>query len=87
VGTSLREVRVSQLLTIRALAEAAGVATRTIIDIEAGGRGTPQIGTMRRISAALGVAPSQITEFAAAIDKQGTSHRRAGGGQKDRSKA
>ncbi len=64
---TLRELRTGRLLTIRDLAEAAGVATRTIVQIEAG-RLTPRFVTMRKIAAALGVEPAEIVEFAAAIE-------------------
>ncbi len=67
---TLRELRTGRLLTIRDLAEAAGVATRTIVQIEAG-RLTPRFVTMRKIAAALGVEPSAVTEFAAAIEEAG----------------
>ena len=52
----LREVRIRRLLSIRALAAASGVATRTIVEAEAG-RQAPRLVTMRRLADALGVAP------------------------------
>jgi DNA-binding XRE family transcriptional regulator len=64
---SLNEMRLRNLMTIRELAAAAEVSTKTIVDIEAG-RTTPRPGTMRRIAAALEVEPVAIDEFAAAID-------------------
>jgi transcriptional regulator with XRE-family HTH domain len=64
---SLNETRLRNLMTIRELAAAAEVSTKTIVDIEAG-RTMPRPGTMRRIAAALGVEPVAIDEFAAAID-------------------
>ena len=65
---TLREVRIRRLLSIRALAEAAGVATRTIVQTEAG-RQSPRLVTMRRLADALGVAPEEVDEFRAAIER------------------
>jgi transcriptional regulator with XRE-family HTH domain len=62
----LRTWRTEQLLSIQALAAAAGVTAKTLTDIELG-RSRPGYATMRRISAVLEVAPSEIAEFAAAI--------------------
>ena len=64
---SLREVRLRQFKTIRALATAADVATKTIVDIEAG-RTVPRQSTMLRIAAALGVKPGEVAEFNAAVE-------------------
>ena len=63
----LREVRIRRLLSIQALARTAGVATRTIVEIEAG-RQTPRLVTMRKIAGALQIDPAEIDEFGAAID-------------------
>ena len=68
--SNLREVRARQLLSIRSLAERAGVSTATIVRIEAGGP-PPRFVTMRKIVAALGVEPGAVTEFAAAIEEAG----------------
>jgi len=64
---TLNETRHRKFLTIRELAAAADVATKTIVDIEAG-RSAPRPSTMRRIAAALGVDPAAITEFAATVE-------------------
>ncbi len=64
---TLRELRTRQVLTIRDLAAKAGVATGTIVRIEAG-EPAPRFVTMRKIAAALGVEPGEITEFAQAIE-------------------
>ena len=64
----LREVRIRRLLSIRALAAASGVATRTIVEAEAG-RQAPRLATMRRLADALGVAPEEVDEFRAAIEQ------------------
>jgi transcriptional regulator with XRE-family HTH domain len=64
---TLRDWRTDKLMSVRALAEAAGVQHKTIIQIEYG-RQQPHYGTMRRIADALGVAPAEITEFAAVLE-------------------
>ena len=64
---TLRELRTRQVLTIRDLAAKAGVATGTIVRIEAG-EPAPRFVTMRKIAAALGVEPGEIEEFAQAIE-------------------
>ena len=57
-------------MTIRELAEAAGVSTRTIVQVEAG-HIVPRFATLKKIAAALGVEPAAITEFARAIEEAG----------------
>ena len=64
---TLLETRSKQLLSIRDLADKAGVAPGTIVRIEAGGA-PPRFVTMRKIAAALGVEPGEIDEFARAIE-------------------
>ena len=63
---TLGQLRRERLLTIKALAEAAGCSTRTVLQVEHGER-TPQPGTIRRLSAALGVEPARVREFRAAM--------------------
>ena len=63
---TLRELRSRRLLSIRDLADQAGVASGTIVRIEAG-EPLPRFVTMRKIAAALGVEPGEIEEFARAI--------------------
>jgi transcriptional regulator with XRE-family HTH domain len=63
---TLRELRSQRLLSIRDLADQAGVAPGTIVRIEAG-EPLPRFVTMRKIAAALGVAAGEIEEFARAI--------------------
>ncbi len=65
---TLRETRAARVLTIRELATAAGVSTRTIVQVEAG-QIVPRFATLKKIAAALGVEPAEITEFAAAIEE------------------
>lgn len=63
---ALREARAAQLMTIRELAQLAGVAPSTIYSIESG-RSTPHLAVVRRIAAALGVEARTISEFRRAI--------------------
>lgn len=63
--TGLRTWRTRQLRSVAELAAAAGITPKTLIDLEYGRR-TPTFATMRRLSAALGVAPEAVAEFAAA---------------------
>ncbi len=67
---SLKEARAAQLLTVRALAERAGVAPSTVYLIE-NGRSIPRFAAIRAISEALGTQPGDIAEFAAAIENAG----------------
>jgi transcriptional regulator with XRE-family HTH domain len=64
---TLRELRADRLLSIRELAQQAGVAPSSIYLIEAG-RGTARLSTMRRLATALGVDPEAVAEFRQAID-------------------
>jgi transcriptional regulator with XRE-family HTH domain len=62
----LVDARRERLLSIRALAEKADIATRTVNEIELG-RTTPSLMTIRKISEALEVDPLEIDEFRRAI--------------------
>jgi transcriptional regulator with XRE-family HTH domain len=62
----LTEARRTRLLSIRALAERAGLATRTINEIELG-RTTPSLLTIKKISEVLEIDPLEIDEFRKAI--------------------
>ncbi len=76
---SLREVRVARLLTIRDLAQQAGVASSTIYLIEAG-RSTPHLSVVRRLATGLGIQAAAVDEFRHAIEQAGRfrpSHRAA----------
>lgn len=66
---TLREARVAQLMSQRELAAKAGVALKTIVDIELG-RVSPRFATMRRLCAALGKEPTEIEEFREAIEEK-----------------
>ena len=67
---SLREWRAGKLMSSKALAAAAGVSNKTIIQIEHG-RQLPTFRTIHRVTTALGVAPGDVEEFAAAIEERG----------------
>ncbi len=64
---SLQEERVRRLLSVRALAERAGVAPNTVHLVETGQR-LPQLLTAQKLSVALGVEPNEVDEFRAAIE-------------------
>jgi DNA-binding XRE family transcriptional regulator len=64
---TLREVRIRQLLSRRALAEQSGVSSRTIAAVE-DGENLPRLGTARKLADALGVAAEEVDEFRAAIE-------------------
>ena len=63
---SLRQARAERMLTVRALADAAGCSPQTVHQVETGKR-RPHFATVRRLSAALGVEPAQIVEFRRAL--------------------
>lgn len=67
--TSLREIRLSRVWSQRDLAAQAGVAQKTIVDLELG-RIEPRLQTMRKIAAALGVDPLDIEEFRLALEEK-----------------
>jgi transcriptional regulator with XRE-family HTH domain len=64
---TLRQWRLEKLMGTKALATAAGVSNKTIVQIEHG-RQVPLLRTIRLISEALEVPPREITEFAEALD-------------------
>lgn len=67
---TLREARTERLLTLRDLAERAGVGFSSIHLIETG-RSLPRLSMIRKLSGALGVEPGEIAEFSAAIAAAG----------------
>jgi transcriptional regulator with XRE-family HTH domain len=58
----LKTWRRRRLLTVRALALAAGVTASTVVRLESGQQ-TPQPRTIKAVSAALGVEPEHVLEF------------------------
>jgi DNA-binding XRE family transcriptional regulator len=69
-GRPLRDVRAERLLSIRELAQMAGVAPSTIYMIEAG-RSLPQLSVARRIAEALQVDAMTILELRRTIRAHG----------------
>ncbi len=63
---TLREWRAERLLSVRALAAAAGVSTKTVTEIEYG-RLVPTFRTIQRLAKALAVDPKEVAELADAI--------------------
>jgi len=61
-ATPLRTLRLARALGTRTLASEAGVTQKTLLTTELGRR-RPSLTTIRRLSAALGVAPLDVTEF------------------------
>jgi transcriptional regulator with XRE-family HTH domain len=59
---TLKQARATRMLTVRGLAEASGVTAHTVHEIETRKR-TPRFGTIKRLSAALGVDPAEVVEF------------------------
>ena len=66
---TLREIRLSQALSQRDLAQKAGVAPKTIVDLELR-RQEPQLRTIRRLAEALGVNVVDVDEFRQAIEEK-----------------
>jgi DNA-binding XRE family transcriptional regulator len=57
------------MLSQRDLATEAGIAPKTIVDLELG-RVEPHFKTMRKLAAALGVEPLEVDEFQRAIEEK-----------------
>jgi len=73
---TLREARAARLLTIRGLAKHAGVAVSTVHLIETG-KSVPRFVVIQKLSAALGIEPQEVSEFAAAIEEIASGKARA----------
>lgn len=63
---TLKQARVARMLTVRGLAAAAGCSPHTVHEVELGKR-VPRFDTIQRLSAELGVKPSEIAEFRRAL--------------------
>jgi transcriptional regulator with XRE-family HTH domain len=57
----LREIRQAKVLSQRALAELSGVSQKTIVDVERGQK-RPHPTTIRKLAAALAIAPEALAE-------------------------
>lgn len=64
---TLREWRLARLYGVRDLAKQSGVSTKTIVQVEHG-RQLPRLQTIRRLSEALDVEPTEVEEFKQALD-------------------
>jgi transcriptional regulator with XRE-family HTH domain len=67
---TLRAWRAERLWSVDTLAEKAGVSNKTIVQLEHG-RQLPTFRTIRRISDALSIPPSEVAEFNQAIAERG----------------
>ena len=63
----LVELRADRLLSIRGLAQKAGVSQRTVHTVERGIT-KPTLNTVRKLSAALEIDPREVEEFREAIE-------------------
>lgn len=66
---TLRDLRLARALSQRDLAARAGVAPKTVVDLELG-RQEPRLRTIRRLAGALGVEPAEVDEFRQAIEEK-----------------
>lgn len=82
----LRTIRRGQFLTIRELAARAGVSTKTVVEAELG-RTVPRFQTIKALSAALGVAPAEVAEFAAAVAPEEDTEGKAAAARYERAAA
>jgi transcriptional regulator with XRE-family HTH domain len=55
---TLRQARVSKLMSANELSKLAGVAASTVLDIEAGAK--PRLSTIRKLAAALEMSPTDV---------------------------
>lgn len=62
----LKDARTSKFLSTRDLAQAAGVSHSTVAAIESG-RELPMLRTARKLAEALGIEPTDVDEFKAAL--------------------
>ena len=62
VGEPLKKLRLRRAMSQRALAAAAGVSQRAIVDLEADRR-QPHPSTLGKLTAALGVEPCELSEY------------------------
>jgi len=72
---TLREWRIYRVLSGRDLAAAARITHKTLVDLELGRR-TPTFETIRRLSDALSVVPTEVEEFDDALARRSGKERR-----------
>jgi transcriptional regulator with XRE-family HTH domain len=75
VSMRLSEARAQKLLTVQALARVSGVSASNLYKIEAG-QYLPSLNTVNRLAEILEVAPQDVEEFQAAIQKAGTGRKK-----------
>jgi transcriptional regulator with XRE-family HTH domain len=63
LNVDLREIRLRKLLSQRDLARQSGVSETTIVKLEQGAT-RPHPSTLRKVAAALGIAPEEMAELA-----------------------
>ncbi|MCL5957838.1 MAG: helix-turn-helix domain-containing protein, partial [Chloroflexi bacterium] len=73
---TLREIRISRLLSMRDLAAKAEVGLSTLYMIEAG-RSAPGLKAIRKLSKALGVEPTEVDEFREKMHQMATPRGKA----------
>ncbi len=74
---TLRECRTDRVMSVRDLAEQAGVSTKTIVQLEYG-RQRAQYKSMRAVAQALGVEVGEIAEFAEVLEQRRAERRGRG---------
>jgi transcriptional regulator with XRE-family HTH domain len=75
VSMRLSEARANKLLTVQALARVSGVSASNLYKIEAG-QYLPSLNTVNRLAEILEVAPQDVEEFQAAIEKAASSRKK-----------
>ncbi|CAN5546206.1 hypothetical protein BH23CHL5_BH23CHL5_02020 [soil metagenome] len=67
---TLREWRLERLLSVGELSRRSSVTKKSLIDLEYGRRPNVHYDTIRRVCEALDVQPTEITEFASALEER-----------------
>ncbi|WP_186417165.1 helix-turn-helix transcriptional regulator [Bosea sp. CS1GBMeth4] len=77
LGNRLKEARQVRGLTQKQLGRHVGVTAQSISNYEAGGKATPSLATLLKITAALNVPPSQLLDNLADLSRAPRSQRYA----------